>query len=189
MNSFLEKLGIRLPIIQAPMAAISTPEMAAAVLNAGGLGSIGIGDRDAAAARAMIAAVRALTNRPFNVNVFCHPPAVRDAAVEGAWIERLSPLLSKYGSQPPAELHEIYTSFVADAETAAMLIDERPPIVSFHFGLPSREVIQALHEQNVILLATATNFAEAEAIHAAGVDAIVAQGYEAGGHRGTFDVA
>jgi nitronate monooxygenase len=114
---------------------------------------------------------------------------MRNAAVEGAWIERLSPLFNKHGSQPPAKLHEIYTSFVADAEATAMLIDERPPIVSFHFGLPSREVIRALQKQNVILLATATNLAEAGAIHAAGVDAIVAQGYEAGGHRGTFDVA
>src|SRR3954464_8160087 len=143
MNSFLEKLGIRLPIIQAPMAAISTPEMAAAVLNAGGLGSIGIGDRDAAAARAMIAAVRALTNRPFNVNVFCHPPAVRNAAIEGAWIKNLSPLFEKYGSQPPAKLHEIYTSFVVDDEATAMLIEEQPPVVSFHFGLPSQQVIDA----------------------------------------------
>ncbi len=169
------------------MAGISPPEMAAAVSNAGGLGSIGIGNLDAAAARAMIAAVRTLTDRPFNVNVFCHQPAVRDAAIEGAWIARLSPLFNKYGSQPPAKLHEIYTSFVEDDETTAMLIEERPPIVSFHFGLPSQEVIRELQNRGIVLLATATNLAEAEAIHAAGVDAIVAQGYEAGGHRGNFD--
>jgi nitronate monooxygenase len=182
-------LGIRLPIIQAPMAAVSTAEMAAAVSNAGGLGSIGIGNLDAIAARALIAAVRARTDRPFNVNVFCHRPAVRDAAIEGAWIRKLSPLFEKYGSQPPAKLREIYTSFVVDDKTTAMLIEERPPVVSFHFGLPSRHVIDALRKQNMTLLATATNVAEAEAIEAAGIDAIVAQGYEAGGHRGTFDPA
>jgi nitronate monooxygenase len=187
MNALLEKLGVRLPIIQAPMAGISSPEMAAAVSNAGGLGSIGIGNLDAAAARAMIAAVRTLTDRPFNVNVFCHQPAVRDTAVEGAWIERLTPLFNKYGSQPPAKLHEIYTSFVEDVETTAMLIEEQPPIVSFHFGLPNQQVIRELQTRGIVLLATATNLAEAEAIHAAGVDAIVAQGYEAGGHRGNFD--
>ena len=100
---------------------------------------------------------------------------------------RLTPLFKKYGSQPPAELHEIYTSFVEDVETTAMLIEERPPIVSFHFGLPSQQVIRELRNLGIVLLATATNLAEAEAIHAAGVDAIVAQGYEAGGHRGNFD--
>ncbi|HEX3601263.1 MAG TPA: nitronate monooxygenase [Lacipirellulaceae bacterium] len=189
MSSLLERLRIRLPIIQAPMAAISTPEMAAAVSNAGGLGSIGIGNLDAAAARDMIAAVRTRTDRPFNVNVFCHQPAVRNTAVEAGWSRRLAPLFTKYHEEPPIELREIYTSFVADDETTAMLIEERPPVVSFHFGLPSQSVLRALHEKGVYLIATATSVAEADAIRAAGVDAIVAQGYEAGGHRGTFDAA
>ena len=137
----------------------------------------------------MILATRSLTDRPFNVNVFCHQPVVRDAVIEGAWINKLSPLFDEFGSQPPAKLHEIYTSFVVDDETTAMLIEVRPPVVSFHFGLPSQQVIDALRKQNVTLLATATNVAEAEAIEAAGIDAIVAQGYEAGGHRGSVDPA
>src|SRR4051812_49698970 len=104
MNSFLAKLGIRLPIIQAPMAAISTVEMAAAVSNAGGLGSIGIGNLDAIAARAMIAAVRARTDRPVNVNVFCHPPAGRGAGVGRGLVDPVFPPLRQDGSPPPPEI-------------------------------------------------------------------------------------
>src|SRR5205085_7138185 len=91
LEQFLHKLGIELPIIQAPMAGVSTPEMAAAVSNAGGLGSVGVGSVDAEAARQMIAAVRSRTDRPFNVNVFCHRPAAADAAREAAWLARLGP--------------------------------------------------------------------------------------------------
>jgi nitronate monooxygenase len=187
MNALLDRLGIRLPIIQAPMAGISTPEMAAAVSNAGGLGSIGVGNVDAQAAREIIAATRAKTNRPFNVNLFCHQPAARNDGIEAAWTRRLAPLFANYNAQPPAELHEIYKSFVEDRDMAEMLIAERPAVVSFHFGLPDEETIRALQKQGILLLATATNLAEAKAIHAAGVDAIVAQGFEAGGHRGNFD--
>jgi nitronate monooxygenase len=101
----------------------------------------------------------------------------------------LEPLFTQYNAQPPSALQEIYTSFLADGAMLSMLIDERPPVVSFHFGLPSPAAIQALQNAGVFLLATATNLAEAKAIHTAGVDAIVAQGYEAGGHRGMFDLA
>lgn len=187
MNALLDQLGIRLPIIQAPMAGISTPDMAAAVSNAGGLGSIGVGNLQVKAAREMIVATRAKTDRPFNVNLFCHQPAVRNAAIEAAWIGRLAPLFAKYDAKAPAELHEIYKSFVVDREMADMLLAERPAVVSFHFGLPDAATINALREQGILLLGTATNVAEAKAIHAAGIDAIVAQGYEAGGHRGNFD--
>src|SRR3954470_6517601 len=100
MNSLLRRLGIDLPIIQAPMAGVSTPEMAAAVSNAGGLGSIGIGAADPKTARAMIRAVRALTDRPFLVNVFCHAPAVPDPARESAWLSRLAPEFARYGEPP-----------------------------------------------------------------------------------------
>jgi nitronate monooxygenase len=96
MNPFLRRIGIDLPIIQAPMAGISTPEMAAAVSNAGGLGSIGIGATDAETARGMIRAVRSRTDRPFNVNVFCHRPAVPDPVREAAWLARLAPEFARY---------------------------------------------------------------------------------------------
>lgn len=187
MDAFLRKLGIELPIIQAPMAGVSTPEMAATVSNAGGLGSIGVGSVDADTTRQMIAAVRARTERPFQVNVFCHKPAAADAAREAAWIARLEPKFARYGAKPPARLMEIYQSFRTDDAKLAVLVAERPPIVSFHFGVPAHDMIDALRAAGIVLLATATNLHEGKVIAAAGIGAIVAQGYEAGGHRGVFD--
>jgi nitronate monooxygenase len=187
MNTLLQKLGVSLPIIQAPMAGVSTPEMAAAVSNAGGLGSIGVGAVDAETARKMIASVRAASDRPFNVNVFCHRPAAHDAAREAAWLTRLAPEFARYGAQPPSRLREIYTSFVEDDAMHAMLLEERPRVVSFHFGLPRAERIASLRAAGIVLLATATHLAEARSIAAAGIDGVIAQGFEAGGHRGVFD--
>jgi len=182
----INRLGIA-PIIQAPMAGVSTPALAAAVSNAGGLGSLGIGASSTAQARDMIRATRVLTSRPFNVNVFCHAPAQRDAAREAAWLRHLAPLFAQCGGEPPAPLNEIYASFLANDQTCAMLLHERPAVVSFHFGLPDIERIRALQAAGIITFATATNLSEAKQIEAAGVDAIVAQGIEAGGHRGVFD--
>jgi len=187
LDPFLRELGIELPILQAPMAGISTPEMAAAVSNAGGLGAIAVGSVDARATRVMIAAVRARTERPFQVNVFCHQPAVADATREAAWLARLAPEFSRYAAKPPASLTEIYQSFLTDDAKLAVLLEDRPAVVSFHFGIPARERIEALHAAGITLLATATSLDEAHVIAAAGIDAVVAQGYEAGGHRGAFD--
>jgi nitronate monooxygenase len=185
--TLLETLGIALPIIQAPMAGVSSPALAAAVSNAGALGSIGVGAADASGARKMIAAVRERSPRSFNVNVFCHQPAKADPVVEAAWLDYLRPHFAKFGADPPLALKEIYTSFVADDDMLAALLAERPRIVSFHFGLPSEERIRALRGAGIVLLATATNIAEGRAAAKAGVHAVVAQGYEAGGHRGVFD--
>jgi nitronate monooxygenase len=135
----------------------------------------------------MIAVARAKTARPFQVNVFCHRPAVADATREAAWLARLTPEFARYGAKPPNRLTEIYQSFLTDDATLAVLLAERPPIVSFHFGLPDRDRIEALGAAGIVLLATATNLVEGRAIAAAGIDAVVAQGYEAGGHRGVFD--
>lgn len=187
MNRLLRLLEMDLPVIQAPMAGVSTPEMAAAVSEAGGLGSIGVGNVDAQVTRQMIAAVRARTTGPFNVNVFCHQPAIANAAREAAWLAKLTPEFAQFGAEPPTQLREIYQSFTTDEEKLALLLEEKPAVVSFHFGLPTREQITALRSAGIVLLATATNLAEGAAIVAAGVDAIVAQGYEAGGHRGVFD--
>jgi nitronate monooxygenase len=187
LNPLLRTLGISLPIIQAPMAGISTPAMAAAVSNCGGLGSIGVGAVNAETAWQMIAAVRVASDRPFNVNVFCHRPAIADSEKEEAWLARLAPEFARFGARPPKKLSEIYTSFVEDDAMLTMLLNERPRVVSFHFGLPAVERIAALHAAGIVLLATATNVAEARLIAAARIDAVVAQGYEAGGHRGLFD--
>lgn len=187
MNAFVRKLGIELPIIQAPMAGVSTPAMAAAVSNAGALGSIGVGAANAETTRQMIADVRSRTDRPFHVNVFCHQPARADAARERAWLDRLRPEFARYGATPPTSLSEIYQSFLFDDAKLAVLVAEKPAVVSFHFGLPARDRINALRAAGIVLLATATNLEEGRAAVAVGVDAVVAQGYEAGGHRGTFD--
>lgn len=188
-TSFLSALGLRYPIIQAPMAGVSTPGLAAAVSHAGGLGSLGIGGSTVAQARQMITELQALTTRPFNVNVFCHAPAVRNAQREQAWIDYLSPLFTEFGATPPVALNEIYPSFIHDDAALAMLLVLRPAVVSFHFGLPAETKIRALQAAGIRTMATATNVEEARVIEKAGIDAIVAQGIEAGGHRGMFDPA
>ncbi len=189
MTDLLALLGIDLPIIQAPMAGTSSPAMAAAVANAGGLGSVGVGATNAAGAAKMIAEIRERTNRSFNVNVFCHKPAKADAAVEAAWIETLRPHFEKFGAAPPKALTEIYKSFVEDDNMLAALLAARPKVVSFHFGIPSAERVRVLKDAGIVLLGSATSLAEGKALAEAGIDAVVAQGYEAGGHRGIFDPA
>ncbi len=186
-SRLLDLLAIDAPILQAPMAGISTPEMAAAVSNAGGLGALGVGATDAEGARKMIAAFRARSGRSLNVNVFCHAPARADAAREAGWLARLAPEFARHAATPPAALKEIYRSFVEDDAMLAMLLEERPKAVSFHFGLPSPDRVRLLRERGIVLLGTATSVAEGRALAEAGVDAVVAQGYEAGGHRGAFD--
>ncbi len=183
----LDKLGMTLPIVQAPMAGVSTPALAAEVSNAGGLGSIGVGATDAAGARAMIEELRSRTDRSFNVNLFVHGAAKPDAARETAWLEWLTPVFAEFSAEPPKALSTIYKSFADDTEMLAMLLETKPPVVSFHFGLPSAEAIRALRAGGAILLATATSADEARKIEMAGIDAVVAQGIEAGGHRGVFD--
>ncbi len=183
----LQDLGLRTPIIQAPMAGVATPVLAATVSDAGGLGSLGIGSSTVPQARAMITQAMALTARPINVNVFCHQPAQRDAQVERRWLDALAPLFAECGAQPPADLTEVYPTFLHDDDALRMLLDLRPAVVSFHFGLPDAARIAALKDAGIRLMASATNLAEADAIGAAGIDAIVAQGIEAGGHRGMFD--
>lgn len=185
-SALLDRIGIELPIIQAPMAGVSTPAMAAAVSRSGALGSIGVGSVDADAARKMIEAVRAATTAPFNVNLFCHRPAVANPRVEAAWIARLAPEFAALGAAPPSALAEIYRSFVIDDAMLDMLAEERPPVVSFHFGLPGQAAIRTLRRAGVVMIASATSLHEARSIEDAGIDAIVAQGWEAGGHRGAF---
>jgi nitronate monooxygenase len=185
----LKLLGISKPIIQAPMAGVSTPALAAAVSNAGGLGSLGVGAMKAEAARKAIRDTRALTDAPFNINVFCHAPAQADAAVEQTWLDWLRPQFAKFNATPPEKITEIYTSFVEDKAMLDVFLEEKPAVVSFHFGLPPQSVIEALRAAGIRLLASATNLQEAQIVVDAGVDAIVAQGIEAGGHRGMFDTA
>ena len=187
MTTILRRLGVGIPLVQAPMAGTSTPALAAAVTNAGALGSISVGAVDAAKAGEMIAALKALTDGPFNVNVFTHRPATADPARERAWTEGLKPVFAAYGAEPPASLSEIYKSFSVDDAMLEQLVAARPAVVSFHFGLPPESFIQRLKAAGILLFSSATNLDEAVQGQRAGVDAVVAQGWEAGGHRGTFD--
>jgi nitronate monooxygenase len=187
VRPLLALLQTDLPIIQAPMAGTSSPALAAASANAGALGSIGVGAVNAAAAQKMIADFRARSSRSLNVNFFCHKPAQSDPAREAAWIERLRPEFARLGAEPPPALTEIYQSFLADRPMLDMLLSERPRVVSFHFGVPPDQTVRALREAGIVTLASATNLTEARLAERAGVNAIVAQGYEAGGHRGMFD--
>ena len=181
------RLGLSVPLIQAPMAGTSTPALAAAVSSAGGLGSIAVGTLTPEAAARDIALVRAATDRPFNVNLFVHRPCRPDPAREAAWLAALAPLFAEFGAEPPTSLETIYPTFLGNRQMLSVLVELAPPVVSFHFGLPGAEAIAALRSAGCILVATATSLAEARMARDAGIDAVVAQGWEAGGHRGVFD--
>lgn len=186
-STLVEILGLSVPVVQAPMAGVSTPELAAAVSNAGGLGSIAIGASSLDQAKSAIETTKGLTDRPFNVNVFCHEKASQNPARDAAWLSHLAPLYREAGLAPPTGLKEIYTSFLEDKAVLNLLLEERPAVVSFHFGLPDQSWLDQLKSAGILTLATATNLKEAKAIERAGLSAIIAQGIEAGGHRGMFD--
>lgn len=187
-------LGIRHPIIQAPMAGSTTPELMAAVSNAGALGSFGLGTATAEAVADVTARTHALTNRPFNLNFFAYKPPRADAgAVHGAThqaIQRMTPHFEALGVTPPALSSPgddpVGPAFV-DAVLEQLLLSP-PAIVSFHFGVPEANALARLKAVGCRILCSATRVSEARALEAAGVDAIIAQGWEAGGHRGAFEV-
>ncbi len=183
-NRLTERLGIRLPIVQAPMASAATPKLAAAVTNAGGLGSLGCAMMKADEVRQQCRVMREATNGAFNVNFFAHREPASDAATVAKMREMLRPYYDELGlGEVPADPRPI-PSF--DAPRLQAVLDEAPPIVSFHFGLPEAGALKALKARGIMVVACATTVAEARTLEAAGVDAIVAQGFEAGGHRGTF---
>lgn len=185
--NFIEQLQLHHPIIQAPMAGVSTPELAANISNAGGLGSLGVGATNASGAQAMIEELQSRTSKAFNINLFVHATSEPNAQREADWLCALKPAFSEFNAEPPKSLQVIYRSFAEDDEMLAALIALAPPVVSFHFGLPSPDRIAALKGAGCLLMSTATNLTEAKAAQQAGIDAIVAQGIEAGGHRGMFD--
>jgi nitronate monooxygenase len=185
-TALTDLLDLALPVIQAPMAGVSTPALAAAVSDAGGLGSIAVGAMSAEAADDSIRDAMARTGAPLNVNVFVHPRPPRDAALEAAWIENLRPCFAAVHAEPPKALEEIYPTLDDCPPLLEILLERRPPVVSLHFGLPSRATLKALRDAGICLIGNATSVAEARLLQAADMDVIVAQGYEAGGHRGTF---
>lgn len=185
-RQFLDKLELDHPLIQAPMIGVSNPELATAVAASGALGSLGLGDGSPAVIERTMATLKSLTNRPVNLNFFCHATPTRDASKEARWLQRLVPLFTALNTSPPAALSPPYGSFDDNPDTLSALLDQRPAVVSFHFGLPKAKTVQALRAQGTAILACATSVAEAQWLEAQGADMIIAQGWEAGGHRGRF---
>ena len=185
MVSLRDLLGTELPVIQAPMAGVQGGALAVAVSGAGALGSIPCALLDADAIRREVALVRGRTSAPFSMNFFCHQPPAYDAEREARWRAALAPYYAELGvALDAATTGPTRTPF--DAASAALVEELRPPIVSFHFGLPSPELLARVKRAGALVLSTATTVDEARWLDARGVDAIIAQGAEAGGHRGMF---
>ena len=183
-NALTERLKLKWPILQAPMGSASTPGLAAAVTNAGGLGGLGMWARNAEQAARRIAGFRQQSGGSVNVNYPIWPDPGCAAAVREAMRAHLQSRYDAFGlgaaPEPQGEASDVGPDHVA------LLLETRPEVVSFHFGLPGPEIMRALKGAGAFIISSATTVAEARALEAAGCDAIVAQGIEAGGHRATF---
>jgi nitronate monooxygenase len=181
----IDLFKIEHPLVQAPMAGFGTVGLAAAVCEAGGLGSVGCGPMQPQLAAATIQELRNLTSKPINANFFCHPAAKADACREQAWHDRLAPYRRELGidDEPPPPRLDIAP--FGDA-MCGIVEDTKPDVVSFHFGLPARALLARVKAAGCRVMSSATTVEEALWLEARGVDAVIAQGYEAGGHRGTF---
>jgi nitronate monooxygenase len=178
-------LGIPLPIIQAPMAGAQGSALAIAVSKAGGLGSLPCAMLGLDALRTELAAITAQTSAPFNVNFFCHTPPQPSVEREKEWRAALAKYFAEFGIDPdtiPASPGRLPFSH----EAADVLRESKPAVVSFHFGLPSSDLLERVRGWGARILSSATTVDEARWLEARGVDAVIAQGLEAGGHRGLF---
>ncbi len=181
----LDLIGIELPIIQAPLAGANGPAMAIAASEAGGLGSLPYGMLDAAKARAEIGVVRRHTTKPLNVNFFCHVPPEPDPGRDAAWKERLAAYYTELGIDASASAPAVHRA-PFDEATCEVVEEHKPEVVSFHYGLPEQALLGRVKASGCLVLSSATTVEEARWLEDHGCDAIVAQGYKAGGHRGMF---
>jgi nitronate monooxygenase len=185
MATLQQLLGIELPILQAPMAGVQDSALAVAVSNAGGLGSLPCAMLGPEAMRAELAGIRAQTSKPFHVNFFCHVQPEANEERERAWRAALAPYFAEHGIDadaiPAGPGRLPFSSAAAD-----VLSEFEPAVVSFHFGLPSNDLLARVRAWGAKILSTATTVDEARWLEARGVDAVIAQGLEAGGHRGLF---
>ena len=177
--------GIELPIIQAPMAGVAFSEMAIAVSEGGGLGSLGCALLTADQIIEEVKIIRRRTSRPINLNFFCHQPPKADAQREAAWRRVLEPYYIELGLDPAA-IPSVPGRGAFDSAMCDLVAELRPNVVSFHFGLPERTLLARVRATEAKILSSATTVEEARWLEAEGCDAIVAQGFEAGGHRGMF---
>ena len=180
-----ELLGVELPIIQAPMAGVQGSAMAIAVAQAGGLGSLPCAMLGTEAIESEIALIRSASARPYNLNFFCHSPPRNDPQQEMRWQRVLAPYFTELGLNTDSAVNSPqrapFTSAIAD-----FLAPIKPPVISFHFGLPAPELVARVKSWGTRILGCATTVEEALWLEQRGVDAIIAQGTEAGGHRGQF---
>jgi nitronate monooxygenase len=185
MTAWHTRLGLEHPILQAPMAGVQGSALALAVSNAGGLGALPCAMLSPEALQQELTGLKQGTERPWNLNFFCHTPPEFDAARDAVWRAALAPHYTEAGldidSVPAGAGRVPFSHAVADA-----LEDFRPPVVSFHFGLPAPDLLARVKSWGSVVLASATTVAEARWLEAHGADAVIAQGLEAGGHRGMF---
>ena len=183
-TDFLELLGITHPIVQAPMSGSISPTQAAAVSNAGALGSIGTAGQPTAVVREQVKALRQATNQPFNLNFFVHARPGSNPQATARVRATLAPYFDEFGLGPVPEPTEPFPTF--GEEQLELVLELRPRVVSFHFGLPTTAAVQRIKAAGGIILSSATTVAEARSLEANGADVIIAQGLDAGGHRGSF---
>jgi nitronate monooxygenase len=177
---------IDLPIVLAPMAGAMDETLAIAVAQAGGLGSLPCAMLTADQVREQMARYRDATGgKPVNLNFFAHTPPVPDNAREHAWRERLAPYYRELGVDPAAPV-KASSRAPFDEAFCGVVEDLKPEVVSFHFGLPPPELVKRVKAAGCVMIASATSAKEARWLAERGCDAIIAQGYEAGGHRGMF---
>jgi nitronate monooxygenase len=185
MTSLQQLLDIEIPILQAPMAGVQESALAVAVSNAGGLGALPGAMLSPDALRRELTAIRAGTDRPYNVNFFCHAEPAVDADREAAWRKALAPYYEELGVDSAAVAAGPRRAPFS-TEAADVLEELKPAVVSFHFGLPAPDLLARVKAMGSKILSSATTVDEALWLEAHGVDAVIAQGLEAGGHRGHF---
>jgi nitronate monooxygenase len=185
-NRIQNLFGIELPIIQAPMAGVAFSEMVVAVSEAGGLGSLACALLTPKQIAQEVKTIRQQTSRPINLNFFCHQPPKADAQREAAWRNVLEPYFIELGLDPAVLPSSSSGRAAFDSAMCDLLAELRPDIVSFHFGLPDKTLVARVKAMDVKILSTATTVQEAQWLENEGCDAIIAQGSEAGGHRGMF---
>jgi nitronate monooxygenase len=185
-SDLTDLLKIRHPVIQAPMAGSATVALAAAVSNTGGLGSLGLATTPLDKVRSEVCTLQTVTRNPFNLNFFVHEMPQGNKESEALTRKRLEPFYECAGlDQKPVSSAPPFGVF--DKETVALLLELQPAVVSFHFGLPEASLLNPLKDAGCIILCSATTVAEAKMLESDGADAVIAQGWEAGGHRAGFD--
>lgn len=180
-----ELLGLELPIIQAPMAGVQGSALAIAVSEAGGLGSLPCAMLSTETLAQELTAIKKATHKPFNANFFCHTPPEACVAIEAGWRRLLSPYFAELGLDPD-NIGSSASRAPFSHEIADIVEAFRPPVVSFHFGLPSQDLLYRVKGWGATVLSSATTIDEAIWLEQHGADAVIAQGLEAGGHRGMF---